>query len=170
MSLNFVPDFRFEVFSDASVDFLLEKGVKGIILDIDNTLEPYEHDTPGEHVKAWLKSLSENGIGAAFVSNNKEDRIKVFNAELKLPAFHYSCKPFKKNLVAAMKEMKTDKTNTILMGDQVFTDVWAAHNAGIKAILVPPINDKKDLLTKFKRLLERPFLRIYERRKRRSKV
>ena len=60
--------------------------------------------------------------------------------------------------------MNTSKEETILMGDQVFTDVWGAHNAGIRAILVPPINDKKDLFTKFKRLLERPVIRKYERR------
>ena len=52
------------------------------------------------------------------------------------------------------------------MGDQVFTDVWAAHNAGIPAILVPPIKDKMDPLTKLKRLLERPVLRKYERKNR----
>ena len=59
--------------------------------------------------------------------------------------------------------MGTDKSNTIHMGDQVFTDVWAAHNAGIKAILVPPIKDKTDLFTKLKRLLEKPFLKKYDR-------
>ena len=62
-----------------------------------------------------------------------------------------------------MLEIGSDISNTILMGDQVFTDVWAARNAGIKAALVPPINDKKDILTKFKRLLEKPVLRKYER-------
>ena len=55
------------------------------------------------------------------------------------------------------------KEDAIFMGDQVFTDVWAAHNAGIRAILVPPINDKRDLLTRFKRLLEKPILKKYDR-------
>ena len=70
----------------------------------------------------------------------------------------------KKNLKKAMADMGTDESNTILMGDQVFTDIWAAHNAGIKGILVPPIKDKTDLFTKFKRLLERPFLRKYHKK------
>ena len=56
-----------------------------------------------------------------------------------------------------------EKENTIFIGDQILTDVCAAHNAGIRAILVPPINDKKDLFTKFKRLLERPIQRKYNR-------
>ena len=49
------------------------------------------------------------------------------------------------------------------MGDQILTDVWAAHNAGIRAILVPPINDRRDILTKFKRVLEKPIQKKYDR-------
>jgi predicted HAD superfamily phosphohydrolase YqeG len=86
-----------------------------------------------------------------------------------LPAYFKAGKPFKKNLINAMRDMGTDKTNTALMGDQVFTDVWAAHNAGIKGILVPPINDKRDIFTKFKRLLERGVLRKYYKRSKRFK-
>ena len=63
-----------------------------------------------------------------------------------------------------MADIGTSPEETVLMGDQVFTDVWAAHNVGIRAILVPPINDKKDIFTRFKRLLERPVIRKYEKR------
>ena len=48
-----------------------------------------------------------------------------------------------------MGDIGTSPSETVLMGDQVFTDVWAAHNAGIKGILVPPINDKKERLKRF---------------------
>lgn len=165
MSLSFVPDFRFEKFNDVSPEFLVEKGVKGVILDIDNTLEPYENSKPGEHVISWLKALADVGIKTAIVSNNNKERVEAFNADLGMPAYAKGGKPFKKNLLRAMADMGTVKENTVLMGDQIFTDVWAAHNAGIKAILVPPIKDKTDPFTKFKRLLEKPFLRKYERKK-----
>ena len=163
MSLNFVPDFRFEKFNDATPEFLFGLGVKGIILDIDNTLEPYENADPGEHVLDWLEALSALGIKTAIVSNNNKERVDTFNKKIGMPAYAKGKKPFKKNLLKAMADMGTDKSNTILMGDQVFTDVWAAHNAGIKAILVPPIKDKTDLFTKLKRLLEKPFLKKYDR-------
>ena len=165
MKFSFVPDFRFLTFDEASADFLFENGVKGIILDIDNTLEPYENALPGEHVIAWLASLSVRGISAAIVSNNNRERVEKFNENLKLPAYAKAKKPFKKNLLAAMADMGTTPENTVLMGDQVFTDVWAAHNAGIKAILVPPIKDKRDIFTRTKRLLEKPILKKYEKRK-----
>ena len=163
MGFTFVPEYRFETFELASADFLVSIGVKGVILDVDNTLEPYEHPLPGEHVLRWLDSLKERGIRTAIVSNNNRERIELFNKDIGMPAYSKAGKPFKKNLIRAMQDMGTEKGNTVLMGDQVFTDVWAAHNAGIRAILVPPINDKRDLLTRFKRLLERPVLRKYER-------
>ena len=163
MSLNFIPDYRFDKFNDMTVEFLREQGIKGVILDIDNTLEPYEHPLPGEHVKKWLSELRESGIGCAFVSNNNRERVELFNKDLRLPAFFKAGKPFKKNILKAMRLIGSDRESTVLMGDQVFTDVWAARNAGIRAALVPPINDRQDALTKFKRFLERPILRKYEK-------
>ena len=163
MKLTFVPEYYFETFDKASADFLSEIGVKGIVLDVDNTLEPYENPTPGEHVVAWLESLKAKGISAAIVSNNGGERINLFNKELGLPAYYKAKKPFKKNVLNAMADMGTDKSNTILMGDQVFTDVWAAHNTGIRAILLPPIKDKTDVFTRFKRLLEKPILKKYRK-------
>ena len=164
MGFTFVPEYYFDRFNEASADFLSEIGVKGIVLDVDNTLEPYENPTPGDHVKLWLSQLHERGISAAIVSNNGADRINTFNAELGLPVYYKAKKPFKKNILSAMDDMGTVKENTVLMGDQIFTDVWAAHNAGIRAILVPPIRDKRDLFTKFKRLLEKPIIKKYKKR------
>ena len=163
MGFTFVPEYYFKVFNEASAEFLLGIGVKGIVLDVDNTLEPYENPLPGEHVKAWLSDLRDNGISAAIVSNNGGERINLFNSELGLPVYYKAKKPFKKNVLNAMRDMGTTKENTVLMGDQIFTDVWAAHNTGIRAILVPPINDKRDIFTKFKRLLEKPILKKYKK-------
>ena len=78
MKFTFVPEYYFDTFDMASADFLIEIGVRGVILDVDNTLEPYENATPGAHVVAWLKSLSEKGIRAAIVSNNDRERIELF--------------------------------------------------------------------------------------------
>ena len=158
------PDFYFEKFSDASADFLSSIGVKGIVLDIDNTLEPYENATPGEHVLAWFGELRAAGIKAAFVSNNGAERVELFDKELGLPAYFKAGKPFKKNVLRALSDMEVSPDEAILMGDQIFTDIWAARNAGIRAILVPPINDRRDLLTRFKRFLEKPIIKKYEKR------
>jgi HAD superfamily phosphatase (TIGR01668 family) len=166
MFKKFIPEYYFDTFDMASAEFLASIGIRGIVLDVDNTLEPYENPVPGEGVLAWFKRLREHGISAAIVSNNNKERIALFNKELGLYACAKAKKPLKANVLRAMNAMGTDKSNTILMGDQVFTDVWAAHNAGIPAILVPPINDKRDVLTKFKRWLEKPVLKAYFKRMR----
>ena len=172
MSLKLTPEYMFNRFDEASPLFLASIGVKGIVVDVDNTLEPYENSKPGERVISWYNSLKEQGISVAIVSNNNEERIRIFNEELGLPAYTKSKKPFSKNVKRAMSDMGTTAENTIFMGDQIFTDVWAAHNAGIPAILVPPINDKRDLFTRFKRLLEKPFIEKYKRtaEKKRQKI
>ena len=158
---TFVPEYCFDTFDEVSAEFLISIGIKGIVLDIDNTLEPYEHPKAGEHVKRWFKSLSNAGIKTSIVSNNNKERVEIFNEDFGMPAYAKGAKPFKKNILKAISDMGIGREEAILMGDQIFTDVWAAHNAGIPAILVPPINDKKDILTKFKRLLEKPILRMY---------
>ena len=170
MIFSFIPEYYFNTFTDATPEFLLSIGVKGIVLDVDNTLEPYENPTPSDHVIAWFDSLKENGISAAIVSNNGSERIDLFNKELSLPAYSKAGKPFAKNVKRAMRDIGTNRNNTIFMGDQVFTDVWAAHNAGVRAILLPPINDKTDLLTRFKRRLERPIIISYYKKRKKQAI
>ena len=161
---SLVPDFYFDKFYCAKAEFLSELGIKGIVLDIDNTLEPYENPTPGEHVLAWFDSLAAVGIKAAFVSNNGAERVELFNKELGFPAYYKAGKPFKKNILNALSDMGVSPEEAILMGDQIFTDVWAARNAGLRAILVSPIKDRRDALTRAKRLLEKPILKKYKKR------
>ena len=165
MPFTLVPDYIFDPFDACCVDFLKKIGVSGIVLDIDNTLEPYENPSPGPKVVEWLDSLLANGIKAAIVSNNDLSRVEKFNRSLGLPAYAKGAKPFKKNVLRAIKDMGIDKSSAILMGDQIFTDVWAAKNAGIPAILVSPIRDKRDVFTRFKRLLERPIVKKYYRKR-----
>ena len=87
----------------------------------------------------------------------------MFNKDLGLPAYAKAKKPFKKRLKQAMADIGSSNDETVFMGDQIFTDVWAARNAGIRAILDPPIKDKTDAFTKFKRLLEKPILKKYRK-------
>ena len=60
-----------------------------------------------------------------------------------------------------MREMGSTPENTAAIGDQLLTDALGAHLVGIPAFIVPPINDKKSLFFKFKRWLERPYIKRY---------
>ena len=164
MHCTLVPDYYFETFDKADAEFLASIGVKAILLDVDNTLEPYENPVPSEKVLLWFNSLRASGIKAAIISNNGKERIELFNKELGLIAFYKAKKPFKKRLKLAMDKLGVTPDETVFMGDQIFTDVWAARNAKIRAILVPPIKDKTDIFTKFKRWLEKPIMKKYRKK------
>lgn len=159
------PDFYFKAFDEVSPELLLKSGIRALILDIDNTLAPYEEADPGERTLAWFSALHEAGIRAAFVSNNNRARVERFNRPLGLPIFPHGKKPLRINMKRAMQAMQATREETAIMGDQIFTDVLAGRRIGIKTILVPPIRDKRDVFTRAKRKLEGPILRYYQKTK-----
>ena len=159
-----IPDKIFNTFEDLNVEFLKENGIEALILDVDNTLIPYEETEPPVRVTNWLNEVTAAGIKVSFVTNNHRKRLETFNKTLGFPAFHDSCKPFLRNMRKAMRAMNAKPETTANMGDQIFTDTWAGKRLHVRSFLVPPIKDKRDLFTRFKRLLEKPFVRAYYKR------
>ena len=159
-----IPDFIFASYRDVTPEFLLGIGVKALLIDIDNTLAPYEQAEPDENIIAWFKSLAENGIKATLVSNNGRERVELFNKNLGLPAYYKSGKPFAKNLKKAMKCMGSDESNTAMLGDQLLTDAAAGKHIGLRAIIVPPIKDKTNAFFRAKRALEVGHIKRYVKR------
>ena len=165
---RFKPDFTFGSYREVSPEFLAEQGIKALLIDIDNTLAPYEQAEPDEALFSWFSSLESAGIKAALISINKADRVELFNKDLKLPAYPDAHKPSKKTLLIAIKELGTDINDTAVMGDQLFTDAYGGKHIGMRAIIVPPIKDKKTLFFRFKRALEKPIMNSYYREMRKN--
>jgi len=160
----FMPDIYLNDIYEITPEMLKERGIKAVLLDIDNTLVTYDDPKPTESVLKWLDALKNVGISAAFISNNHQERVELFNSDLKLFATWDSHKPSGKCYRAAMDFLGTDTTNTAVIGDQVFTDVWSAKRLGLFAILVKPIKDKTSLFFRSKRALEKPILRRYRKK------
>ena len=157
----FTPTYMFGRFDEITPAFLKKKGIGALLIDIDNTLAPYEQPDPDDRIRAWFASLAENGIKVALVSNNHPPRVERFNRTLRLPAYADSKKPSKKTLLVAMEAIGATREETAMLGDQLLTDSFAGKHIGLPSIIVPPINDKKNLFFRFKRLCERPFIRKY---------
>lgn len=158
------PDYMFATFDAVTPAFLQSIGVRALLIDIDNTLAPYEEPDPNERVLAWFAELEKNGIKAALVSNNHAPRVERFNKSLGLIAYPDSGKPGRKTLERAMKELGVTHTETAMLGDQILTDCFAGKHIGLRAIIVPPIKDKTNLFFRFKRLVELPAIRKYARK------
>ena len=161
MKDHLTPTYMFGHYYEITPQFLTSIGVRALLIDIDNTLAPYEQPLPDERIRNWFATLEANGIRAALVSNNHRERVEEFNRSLGLPAFWDSGKPQKKTLLLAMRELGADLTETAMLGDQLLTDSYAGKHIGLPSIIVPPIKDKTNLFFRFKRLCERPFIRKY---------
>lgn len=161
MSSWLLPDYIFATYREVTPEFLRGIGIKALLIDIDNTLAPYEMPEPDDNIRAWFRSLKENGIKATLVSNNDRERVELFNATLGLPAYYKSGKPFAKNLKRAMANMGTDKSDTAMLGDQLLTDAAAGKHIGLRTIIVPPIRDKNNAFFRSKRAMEVRHIKKY---------
>ena len=156
-----LPDYVFSKFDDVTPDFLESIGVNALLIDIDNTLAPYEVAEPDERIRSWFSALQARKIKATLISNNGRERVELFNRSLGLAAYYKSGKPFAKNLKKAMAEMRSDRGNTAMMGDQLLTDAVAGKHIGLVTIIVPPIKDKSNPFFRAKRALEVPTVQKY---------
>ncbi|MBO5939351.1 MAG: YqeG family HAD IIIA-type phosphatase [Clostridia bacterium] len=163
LSYLLTPDYMFSTFDEVTPEFLENIGISALLIDIDNTLAPYEQDTPDERIVAWFDSLRAHGIKASLISNNHPPRVELFNQSLGLPAYPDSGKPKSRSLLAAMEEMGSTRETTAGLGDQLLTDALAVHRLDMISIIVPPIKDKTTPFFRFKRWLEKPYIRKYKK-------
>ena len=164
MGKFFSPDYYFGSVFDITPEFLLCAGIKAVVLDIDNTLVTYGEAEPSEKVISWVSSLTQAKIKAAIASNNNEERVKLFNRRLGIFCVSKSGKPSVKAVSAACKEFSASPQDTAVIGDQIFTDVLCANRAGAVAILTKPIPYRENLFFRFKRALEKPIIKSFERK------
>lgn len=137
-----------------------KKGYRGILFDIDNTLVPHNAPATEEAIRL-IHRLKEIGFGICLVSNNKEPRVAEFNKPLDVKYIYKAGKPKRSGYQKAMQLLGTDTTNTLFVGDQLFTDLWGANNAGITSLLVKPIDKKEEIQIILKRIPEKWILHSY---------
>ena len=160
MFQKFFPNEYYD--STYHIDFqaFYDKGYRAVLFDVDNTL--VEHDAPANaRAKTLIRQLKDMGYGVCFVSNNDEERVKSFNDQVGAAYVYKAGKPSAKGYVQAMQKLGTDRTNTLFVGDQIFTDIWGANNAKLYSILVQPIAKHEEIQIVLKRIPEKWVLHCY---------
>ncbi len=162
---RFYPHHEAETAAGIDYEGLYEKGVRGVVFDIDNTLVP--HGAPADEGAIRLfERLRGLGMRTLVLSNNKEPRVKMFADAVKTAYIYKAGKPGVKGYHRAMERMHTAPDTTIFVGDQLFTDIWGAKKAGMETFLVKPIHPKEEIQIVLKRRLEKIVLHFYHRKKR----
>ena len=168
MFQKFYPDEDVNSTYEIPFEDFYKKGIRGIIFDIDNTLVP--HGAPADNrANKMFSRLHELGMETCLLSNNKEPRVSAFAKDAGILNFIFKGrKPGVEGYQRAMKLMGTNSSNTIFVGDQLFTDVFGAKRAGIYSILVSRIHPKEEIQIRIKRLLEFVVLYYYRKDKKRN--
>lgn len=152
------PDAQFNKVTDISPQFFIDNNLKGVILDVDNTLIGLDGKNL-ENVFEWIKSLQESNIKVCIASNSKnKKKISKFSSEVNIPFFILSCKPLKRGLKKALKELDLKAEEVAEIGDQLFTDVLGAKRMGMFSILTKPFTPEKHAISRFKRKIEQHYL------------
>lgn len=160
---RFFPDEYLDSAYMIEYERLFLEGYRGLIFDIDNTLVP--HGAPADaRAIELLDRLKRLGYQCCLLSNNKRPRVEMFNRDVQVDFIENAHKPSPKNYRRAMERMGTDTSNTLFIGDQLFTDIYGAKRAGIRTILVKPIHPKEEIQIVLKRYLEKIVLYFYNRR------
>lgn len=164
---QFYPDEWLDSAYVIDYDRLYAEGYRGLIFDIDNTLVPHGAPADERAIQLFLR-LKKTGFSCCLLSNNKEPRVKMFNQDIGVDYIFKAGKPGREGYQKAMEKMQTTFSNTIFIGDQLFTDVWGAKRTGIRSILVKPIDPKEEIQIVLKRRLEWIILYFYKKQRKKS--
>lgn len=166
MKSVFYPKIYVDDIYGITDELLKKNGIKGLILDIDNTLVPNHVADADEKVLNWIEQMKAAGYKMCIVSNASRKRVIRFNDNIKLYAVHRAMKPVAAAFMKAGRIMGLEKGSIAVVGDQIFTDIYGGNMAGMFTILVRPIDQREGRLVRFKRRFERRILEGYHESKR----
>jgi len=148
-----------------SPNALAERGIKLVLADLDNTLAPYKVEQPPAETVAWKQALEANGIQLFLLSNSrKPGRAQRFAQKLGIPYQGHSGKPKRAGYLRAMERMGASPEQTVMVGDQIFTDTLGANHAGVTPLLVEPIRLAGNPGRYLRYAVETPFRLLGKRR------
>lgn len=160
----FRPDIYSKSIFDVNYKKLKEKGIKCILLDLDNTIAPVNIEKPDNKMKKFLYELKEKGFHLIIMSNSQKKRVEPFKNELELDSAAFSMKPRKAKYMKILKTFGYKPEEVAAIGDQLLTDVLGANRMQITSILVNPMSKKDGISTNLNRIIERMIIKRLEKK------
>lgn len=146
-----------------TADQLSAKCIKGIIMDVDNTIISWRDKLVSDEVKYWFMQLKDSGIEIVLLSNNTNTRIGPIAKQLDVPFVANGKKPSAYGVKKALDILKMEEQSILLIGDQLLTDISAGKKTAVQTMLVKPMTS--DMIpTYMLRLVEKLLLRSYKRK------
>ncbi|MBG9984733.1 YqeG family HAD IIIA-type phosphatase [Aerococcaceae bacterium DSM 111022] len=160
MKKYFTPTWKVESIFSVTPEQLIQKNIKAVIVDLDNTLLPWNEVDHSEDMEQWITSMRAHGLGIYLLSNNNYNRVAKVAEPLELKFSASALKPRGKYFRYAISDLKVSEENVVVIGDQLITDVLGANRRGLQSILVKPMVPNDNIFTWANRTIERGLLRI----------
>lgn len=158
------PDFYCKNIKDVDINKLKENNIKGIILDVDNTLIDLDHNLLGG-AEEWCNNLKEQNIKFCILSNsNKKEKVKKVAKLLDIPYIYFGTKPLKRGFKKASETLNLPYKELAIIGDQIFTDIIGGNRCKMYTILVEPISTREIFITYIKRGVENKIIKQYRKK------
>ena len=147
---------------DIDYDKLYSKGYRGLIFDVDNTLVHHGDDSTPE-VDRLFYNIKKTGFRTVILSDNDEKRILRFLENIDSPYVCEAGKPDTEGYIKALEILEMDRSQVLVIGDQIFKDILGANRSGIGSILVKFIRLESETRIGKRRQLEKVILWFYKR-------
>ncbi len=143
---------------DIDLDALWNEGIRGLILDLDNTLLGWESDEIPGPIREWVAKAKEAGFRLCIASNGRSSRVRALAGQLGIPSIPKAIKPRKRPFRKALDILGVPPEAAAVIGDQIFTDVLGGNRMDLYTILIKPMSERELKTTRMVRKVERRVL------------
>jgi len=157
----FKPDKIYKNVSEIDFSELKTINIKGIILDLDDTLLPSDSKSNIDFIDEWLTKAKENFHLFVLSNNHRPSYVKNFCDKFQIPFIAKAGKPRRKFLKKAIAEMKLEKDEVVIIGDRIITDILVGKRLGTKTFLVKPLTQKPSIFQKTIYLIEKHIMNSF---------
>ncbi|MBW4691358.1 MAG: YqeG family HAD IIIA-type phosphatase [Lyngbya sp. HA4199-MV5] len=126
-----------DILASIDINQLLSVGIRGVILDLDNTIVSEDDRYLSPYAEAWIGQAKDLGIKFFFLSNGKRHhRVEYWSSYLDIPASSPAKKPFPRAFRKAMRYMQLSPREVVIIGDSRHTDILGAWLVSCSSIQV----------------------------------
>lgn len=159
--MNVYPSLYLDSVKNINPMLLKKNNIKGLILDVDNTLIDYYRNLV-DGAEKWCEELKNEGIKCIILSNsNKKRKVEEVAEKLNIEYIMFAKKPLKSGFKRALSKLELKPEEVAVVGDQLFTDVIGAKRMNMFSILVKQVGEKDIFITKLKRPIENAIIKKY---------
>ncbi len=148
------PDMYAKNVFSINYHLLKKKRLKNLIFDIDNTILPVNDINISQELISFFKKLGKD-FNICIVSNNNKDRVLPVAKAIETGYMYKAGKPNKEAFDKALILLDSKKENTVMIGDQMLSDIKGANEYGLYTIMVDPVSNKHDIKTGTSRILQK---------------